>query len=162
MKGLAWIRGKNTRAIPSMEMMACAKGTRTELQVMISGLWSHHNECMKPWTKCKRCHFINIVQRLFQVLRHLIIGPGPCNFEIHKYRLFLESVCVGKQEIGLISDPSTKGHEIPPSSSIYTALRAPFRLWVLFRLKVRHSCNFAYFVCVQRPDKGVTEPHLDQ
>ena len=69
------------------------------------------------------------------MLRHLIIGPGPCNFEIHKYRLFLESVCVGKQEIGLISDPSTKGHEIPPSSSIYTALRAPFRLWVLFRLK---------------------------
>ena len=96
------------------------------------------------------------------MLRHLIIGPGPCNFEIHKYRLFLESVCVGKQEIGLVSDPSLKGHEIPPSSSIYTALRASFRLWVLFRLKVRHSCNFAYFVCVQRPDKGVTEPHLDQ
>ena len=92
------------------------------------------------------------------MLRHLIIGPGPCNFEIYKYRLFLESVCVGKQEIGLISDPSTKGHEIPPSSSIYTALRASFRLWVLFRLKVRHSCNFAYFVCVQRPDKGVIEP----
>ena len=69
------------------------------------------------------------------MLRHLIIGPGPCNFEIHKYRLFLESVCVRKQEIGLISDPSTKGHEIPHSSSIYTALRAPFRLWVLFRLK---------------------------
>ena len=96
------------------------------------------------------------------MLRHLIIGPGPCNFEILKYRLFLESVCVGKQEIGLVSDPSSKGHEIPPSSSIYTALRASFRLWVLFRLKVRHSCNFAYFVCVQRPDKGVTEPHLDQ
>ena len=69
------------------------------------------------------------------MLRHLFIGPGPCNFEIHKYRLFLESICVGKQEIGLISDPSTKGHEIPLSSSIYTALRAPFRLWVLFRLK---------------------------
>ncbi len=69
------------------------------------------------------------------MLRHLIIGPGPCNFEIHKYRLFLESVCVGKQEIGLISEPSPKGHEIPPSSSIYTALRASFRLWVLFRLK---------------------------
>ena len=71
------------------------------------------------------------------MLCHLFIGPGPCNFEIHKYRLFLESVCVGKQEIGLISDPSTKGHEIPLSSSIYTALRAPFRLWVLFRFKVR-------------------------
>lgn len=69
------------------------------------------------------------------MLRHLIIGPGPCNFEIHKYRLFLESVCVGKQELGLVSDPTLKGHEIPPSSSIYTALRAPFRLWVLFRLK---------------------------
>ena len=69
------------------------------------------------------------------MLRHLIIGPGPCNFELHKYRLFLESVCVGKQEIGLISDPSTKGHEIPPSSSIYTALRASFRLWILCRLK---------------------------
>ena len=69
------------------------------------------------------------------MLRHLIIGPGPCNFEIHKYRLFLESVCVGKQEIGLVSDPFLKGHEIPPSSSIYTALREPFRLWVLFRLK---------------------------
>ena len=66
---------------------------------------------------------------------HLIIGPGPCIFEILKYRLFLESVCVGKQEIGLILDPSNKGHEIPPSSSIYTTLRASFRLWVLFILK---------------------------
>ena len=53
-------------------------------------------------------------------------------------------------------------NEIPPSSSIYTALRASFRLWVLFRLKVRHSCNFAYFVCVQRLDQDVTEPHLHQ
>ena len=90
---------------------------------------------MKPWTKYTRCHFINFVPRLFYVLRHLIIGPGPCNFEIHKYRLFLESICVGKQEIGLISDPSTKGHKIPSSSSIYTALRASFRLWILFILK---------------------------
>ena len=40
--------------------------------------------------------------------------PGPCNFEILEYRLFLESVCVGKQEIGLVSDPFHKGHEIPP------------------------------------------------
>ena len=69
------------------------------------------------------------------MLRHLIFGPGPCNFEILQYRLFLESVCVEKQELGLVSDPSSKGHEIPPSSSIYTALRASFRLWVLFRLK---------------------------
>ena len=70
------------------------------------------------------------------MLHHLFIRPGPCNFEIHKYRLFLESVCVGKQEIGLVSDPFPKGHEIPPpSSSIYTTLRASFRLWVLFRLK---------------------------
>ena len=37
-------------------------------------------------------------------------GPGPCNFEIHKYRLFLESVCVGKQEIGLIFD---RGEGVP-------------------------------------------------
>src|SRR3954470_20719953 len=118
---------------------------------------------MKPWTKYTRCHFIIFVHRLFKVMRHLIIGPGPCNFEILKYRLFLESVCVGKQELGLVSDPFLKGHEIPPpSSSIYTALRASFRLWVLFRSKVCHSSNFAYFVCVQRPDKGVTEPHLDQ
>src|SRR3954469_23071748 len=113
---------------------------------------------MKPWTKYTRCHFINFVQKLFYVLRHLIIGPGPCNFEILKYRLFLESVRVGKQELGLVSDPALKGHKIPPSSSIYTSLRASFRLWVLFRLKVRHSCNFAYFVCVQRPDQGVTDP----
>ena len=70
------------------------------------------------------------------MLCHLIIGPGPCNFEILHYRLFLEFVCVGKQELGLVSDPSSKVHEIPPpSSSIYTALRASFRLWVLFRLK---------------------------
>ena len=41
-------------------------------------------------------------------------GPGPCNFEILQYRLFLESVCVGKQELGWVSDPSSKGHEIPP------------------------------------------------
>ena len=38
MKGLAWIRGMNTGARTSMEMMPCARGTRTELQVMISGL----------------------------------------------------------------------------------------------------------------------------
>ena len=70
------------------------------------------------------------------MLRHLIIGPGPCNFKIHKYRLFLESVCVGKQELGLVSDPSSNGHKFPPPSySIYTALRASFRLWFLFRLK---------------------------
>ena len=67
--------------------------------------------------------------------RHLIIGPGPCNSEILGCRLLLESVSVGKHELGLVSDPSSKGHEIPPSSSIYTALRASFRLWVLFRLK---------------------------
>ena len=66
------------------------------------------------------------------MLRHLITGPGPSNFEILEYRLFLESVCVGKQEVGLVSDPFRKGHEIPPSSSIYTALRASFRLWDLF------------------------------
>ena len=41
------------------------KGTRTELQVMISGSRSHHNGCMKPWTKYTRCHFINFVPRLF-------------------------------------------------------------------------------------------------
>ena len=63
------------------------------------------------------------------MLHHLIIGPDPCNFEKHKYRLFLESVCVGKQEIGLVSDPFPKGHEILPSSSIYATLRVSFRLW---------------------------------
>ena len=36
MKGLAW-RRMNIGARISMEMMACARGTRTELQVMISG-----------------------------------------------------------------------------------------------------------------------------
>ena len=94
------------------------------------------------------------------MLCHLIIGPGPCIFEILKYRLFLESVCVGKQELGLVSDPSSKGHEIPPSSSIYTALRAPFRLWVLFRLKVRHSCNFAYFFVFNDQTKASQNPTL--
>ena len=49
----------------SMEMMACAWGTRTELQVMISGRGSHHNEWMKHWTKYTRCYFIIFVQRLF-------------------------------------------------------------------------------------------------
>ena len=39
---------------------------------------------------------------------------SPCNCEILEYRLFLESVCVGKQELGLVSDPTLKGHEIPP------------------------------------------------
>ena len=29
---------------------------------------------------------------------------GPCIFKVLKYRLFLESVCVGKQELGLVSD----------------------------------------------------------
>ena len=42
---------------------------------------------------------------------------------------------MGKPELGLVSDPSSKGHELPPLSSIYTTLRASFRLWVLFRLK---------------------------
>ena len=53
---------------------------------------------------------------------------------INQIYLFLQSICVGKQELGLVSDPSSKGHEIPPSSSIYTTLRASFRLWVLLRL----------------------------
>ena len=44
------------------------------------------------------------------MLGHLIIGPGPCKFEILEYRLFLESVCVGKQEIGLVSD---RGKGVP-------------------------------------------------
>ena len=35
------------------------------------------------------------------MLRHLIIGPGPCNFKILKYRLFLESICMAKTELGL-------------------------------------------------------------
>ena len=48
------------------------------------------------------------------MLCHLIFGPGPCNFELQLPRLFLESVCVGKQELGLVSDPSSKGHESPP------------------------------------------------
>ena len=67
--------------------------------------------------------------------RHLIIGPGPCNFEIHKYRLFLESVCVGKQEIGYckhvriesnmveeggISWPLEEGSETNPNSCFPT------------------------------------------
>ena len=38
MKGLAGKRGVNTGARSSMEMMACAMGTRTESQLMISGL----------------------------------------------------------------------------------------------------------------------------
>ena len=37
MKGLAW-RRMNIGARTSMEMMACARGTRTELPVIISGL----------------------------------------------------------------------------------------------------------------------------
>ena len=37
-QGLAWIRGKNIGARPSMEMMTCARGTRTKLQAMISGV----------------------------------------------------------------------------------------------------------------------------
>ena len=44
---------------------------------------------------------------------------GPCNFKILKYMLFLEPVCVGKQELGLVSDPSSKGHKIPPLSPPY-------------------------------------------
>src|SRR3954462_8017288 len=110
---------------------------------------------MKTWTKSTRWHFIIFIQGLLQVLRHLLFGPGPCNFEILQYRLFLESVCVGKQELGWVSDPSSKGLEIPRSSSIYIAPSSSFRLCVLFRSKVCHSCNFAYFVCVQRPDQGV-------
>ena len=35
MKGLAWTRKMNLGASSSMEMMARARGTRTELQVMI-------------------------------------------------------------------------------------------------------------------------------
>ena len=53
------------------------------------------------------------------MLRHLIIGLGPCIFEILKYRLFLESVCVGKQELGLVSDPSSKAMKFPLSPYIH-------------------------------------------
>ena len=117
---------------------------------------------MKPWTKYTRCHFINFVQRIFYVLRHLIIGPGPCNFEILEYMLFLESVCVGKQELGLVSDPSSKGHEIPPSSSIYTALRASFRLWVLFRLKFTIAATSRTSFVFNDQTKASQNPTFDQ
>ena len=96
------------------------------------------------------------------MLRYLFIGPGPCNFEIHKYRLFLESVCVGKQELGLVLDPSSKGNEIPPASSIYTDLRASFRLRVLFRLKFAIAATSRTSFVFNDRDKGVTEPHLGQ
>src|SRR5215216_1519455 len=66
----------------------------------------------------------------------------------------------GETRVRVGFGPLLQGPRNSPSSSIYTALRASFRLWVLFRLKVRHSCNFVYFVCVQRPDQDVTEPHL--
>ena len=96
------------------------------------------------------------------MLRHLIIGPGPCNFEIHKYRLFLESVCVGKQEIGLVSDPFPKGHEIPPSSSIYIALRSLFRLWVLFRLKFAIAATSRTSFVFNDQTKASQNPTFDQ
>ena len=96
------------------------------------------------------------------MLRHLIIGPGPCKFEILEYRLFLESVCVVKEELGLVSDPSSKGHEIPPPLPPYMQPLGRRLDFGFCYIKVCHSCNFAYYVCVQRPDKGVTEPHLDQ
>ena len=94
------------------------------------------------------------------MLHHLIIGPGPCNFEILKYRLFLESVCVGKQELGLVSDPSTKGHEIPPLSSIYTTLRASFRRWVLFRLKFAIVATSRTSFVSNNEDKTFQNPTL--
>ena len=94
------------------------------------------------------------------MLRHLIIGPGPCNFEIHKYRLFLESVCVGKQEIGLVSDHFPKGHEIPSSSSIYTTLRASFRLWVLFRLKFAIAATLCTLFVFNDQTKASHNPTL--
>ena len=37
-EGLDWTRRMNIGARSSMEMMACARGTRTEFQVMIPGL----------------------------------------------------------------------------------------------------------------------------
>ena len=94
------------------------------------------------------------------MLRHLIFGPGPCNFEIPDYRQFLESVCVGKQELGLDSDPSSKGHEIPPLSSIYTALRASFRLWVLFRLKFAIAATLRTLFVFNDQTKASQNPTL--
>ena len=96
------------------------------------------------------------------MLCHLIFGPGPCNFEILDYRLFLESVCVGKQELGLVSDPSSKGHEIPPLSSIYTALRASFRLPVLFRLKFAVAATLHTSFVFNDQTKASQNPTFDQ
>src|SRR3954470_8373991 len=112
----------------SMEKKVRARARRMELLVLIFTLGSHHKACMKTWTKYTRCHFIIFVQGLLKVLRHLNIGPGPCNFEILQYRLFLESVCVGKPSKGCFRTPPPRGHTIPLCSPIYTALRASFRL----------------------------------
>ena len=46
----------------------------------------------------------------------------------------------GETRVRVGFGPLLQGPQNPPSSSIYTALRALFRLWVLSRLKVRHSC----------------------
>ena len=67
------------------------------------------------------------------MLRYLIIGPGPCIFEIIEYSLFLESVCVGKQELGLVSDPS-----ITPTMWLYLPCAgAPLRGITTFRFCAR-------------------------
>ena len=96
------------------------------------------------------------------MMRHLILGPGPRNFEILDYRQFLESVCVGKQELGLVSEPSSKGHEIPLSSSIYTALRASFRLWVLFRLKFAIAATLCTSFVFNDQTNASQNPTFDQ
>ena len=94
------------------------------------------------------------------MLRHLIIGPGPCNFELHKLRLFLESVCVGKQEIGLVSDRPPRATKFTPSSSIYTTLRVPFRLWVLFRLMFAIAATSRTSVVFNDQTKASQNPTL--
>ena len=96
------------------------------------------------------------------MLRHLIFGPSPCNFEILDYRQFLESVCVGKQELGLVSDHPSKVHEITPLSSIYTALRASYRLWVLFILKFAIAATSRTSFVFNDQTKASQNPTFDQ
>ena len=112
----------------------------------------------RTWMKYTRWPFINFVHLLIMVLPHLIFGWGPCNLDQLLIGYFLGPYCRGKDSGGVLVPPWQGGTKSPHLPSTNTNLKAPFKIWVLYRLKVRHRCNFAYFVCVLQLDKKVTKP----
>ena len=87
---------------------------------------------VETWTKYLESTLHIFVHRLRWCCVILIFGLGPCIFEITFHRLFSRVRIERETDLGWISAPFPRLHEIPSRLPINTTLGRRFRVWVLF------------------------------